>query len=195
MLTRFMYGGYSDRMAWDTDNRSWVEWPSADRRYPLEVEVRWKLLKGRWECIGLGIGFAPGAKMRPLQTADLRGITLGRLLEIASAKLQEDLLYTYRDPHDEGSFGEFVDGLIDAAPKAAGRPRVPLETLREAAQVYKDAHANGRPPTKAVQEHFGIKKDRAARWVWLCRNKYGLLPPTRQGRAGGVDPGNPKEDA
>ncbi len=176
------------------ENRSWVTWPSADWR-ELEIEVKWRMMNGRWECVGLGIGFLRPDKARPLQTGDLRGITLGRLLEKASGELQTDLLYTHRDPHDEGPFGAFVDSLIDAAPKKFGSPPVPPETLREVARIYSEAHAKGEPPTKAVQTHFGIEKPRAARWVWLCRNKYHLLPPTKQGRAGGAQAGKPKEDA
>lgn len=144
------------------------------------------MLDGRWECVGLGIDFAAGARVRALRTADLRGIQLSRLLERASPSLQQDLLETYRDPHDEGPFGAFVDGLIGAAPKRSGRPAVDLATLQEVARVYDLARKNGDPPTKAVQERFGIKKGRAARWVWMCRSdKYKLLPKTAQGMARG----------
>ena len=73
-----------------------MTWPSADWR-TLEIQVKWRMLKGRAECVGLGSFQAPD-KLRPLQTGDLRGITLGRLLEKASEALSEDLLYTYRVP-------------------------------------------------------------------------------------------------
>jgi len=68
------------------------------------------------------------------------------------------------------------------------KPRAALsaDTLQEVARVYDKARKNGDPPTKAVQEYFGIKKSRAARWVWMCRSdKYKLLPKTEQGRARG----------
>jgi hypothetical protein len=181
MLTTFTHDEYSDPVDPSQDNFSWVTWPSADWR-ELEIQVKWRLLKGRWECVGLAVDFADASKARPLQTADLRGITLGRLLEEAAEKLSKDLLYTFRDPDDKGPFGAFIDGLIDATEREQRSPRVSPETLQEVARIYREAKT---APTKAVQEHFGIEKSRAARWVWLCRNKYHLLPPTEQGRARG----------
>ncbi len=51
--------------------------------------------------------------------------------------------------------------------------------MLEVVRVYKEAQDNGQPPTKAVREHFGVSKERAARWVWLCR-KNSLLPATKR---------------
>ena len=73
---------------------------------------------------------------------------------------------------------EFLDdALVKTVPKRLGRPPVPLETLKEAAEVYKHARDDGQPTTKAVAEHFRIKPERARRWVWLCRKASGCCPP------------------
>ncbi len=176
-------------MNWSEENWNWVEWPHKDNG-PLWIGVHWRLLDGRWECVGLKIEFAPGARVRPLRTKDLRGINLGGLIERAAREFTLDLQETYRDPHDDGPFGALVDDLIEKVPK--GRPPVPLARLQETAKVYRDAYAKRLPPTKAVQEHFGVPYGTAGRWVAQCRER-GLLGRTRQGRAGGTMP-PPREE-
>ena len=51
----------------------------------LWVTVKWASLTEfgepeRWECVGLGIDFAPGARVRPLQRRDLDLIKMSDLL-------------------------------------------------------------------------------------------------------------------
>jgi hypothetical protein len=169
-----------------------VSFPWPDKKTgPLWITIGWCLLDERWECVSLGIDFAPGARVRPLQTKSLRSIKMGELLEYAAGKLRDrrDVFFPPGSQIEVWSLGYDANGEIvrtvtskpnpeaadDALPKRPGRPRVPLATLQEVAQVYLDARANNQHPTKAVQEHFGIKRDRAARWVWLCRNNR-LLP-------------------
>lgn len=55
--------------------------------------------------------------------------------------------------------------------------------LAEAAAVYLGALARGRPPTKAVKEHFSYSYSHAARLVVLAR-RAGFLGPTRKGKSG-----------
>jgi len=173
-------------MGWHDEGWSSVPWPHEDNG-PLQIDVTWRRMDDQWECVGLTIGFAPGARVRPLLTGDLRGITMGALLERAGRGLAEDLLVTYRDPHDEGPHGTFVDSLIDAAPKYSGsRP------LEEAARIYREAYGKGEPPRKAVADAYGLKPGTAAKWIADCR-RLGLLGKTKQGRAGGVLP--PEEES
>lgn len=189
---------YCCRMGWDTESSSWVVWPDPDDG-PLYVEVRWRMLGGRWECVGLSIEFAPGVPERPLTTTDVRSLAMTELLRRAAEELQTDLFCTYRYPDhltkDGGRFGRFVDGLIDAAdtPRKPGRPPLPLEKLEKVARVYREAFAERKPPTIAVAKKFVIGHSTAATWVSKCR-AAGLLGPTTKGQAGGIEPPEPKED-
>ena len=88
---------------------------------------------------------------------------------------------------------ELDDDLKAVPPRRRGRPAISTEILQEAARVYSGAYEKGEPPTQAVREHFNLKRANAARYVWLCRQK-GLLPPTTQGRASGLQPRKPEED-
>jgi hypothetical protein len=54
--------------------------------------VKWAKVGERWECIGLGIDFAPGARVRGLRTSDLRTIRMGEVLDVAASALNEKLL-------------------------------------------------------------------------------------------------------
>ncbi len=54
---------------------------------------------------------------------------------------------------------------------------------REVAAVYAAALREGRPPTKAVQEHYTVEKSTAAKKVARARER-GFLPKTTRGRAG-----------
>jgi hypothetical protein len=56
---------------------------------------------------------------------------------------------------------------------------------REVAAVYAQAMQEGRPPTKAVQEHFTVEKSTAAKKVARARER-GFLPKTTRGRVGPV---------
>jgi len=179
-----------DFFAGDYDTE-WVSflWPNTGTG-PLRVSVGWRLLEERWECVSLGIGFVRGSRI--LRTSDLRSIKMGALLERAAVELRETR-DTWFPPGSEvtvwnlgtdeaGSVVKTVTTKPDpraaeeALPKRIGRPVVSLETLQEVARIYTEAREEGEPTTKAVQEHFGIKPERARRWVWKCRNECGLLP-------------------
>lgn len=181
-------------MGIETDMSTWIDWPDPKTGQPyLYLNVRWRLVRNRWECVGLDIQFANDPN-RPLRTTDLRKIKLSDVLERASSELQDRLTAMRGSGHD-GPYERLVDDLVDAAPRQSGRPPVATDTLREVARVYSEAQQRGEHPTEAVRRTFGIKKSRAARWVWLCRQpKHGLLPPTRQGMARGSQPPKPEED-
>jgi hypothetical protein len=71
------------------------------------------------------------------------------------------------------------------APSAKrGRPvQWTRERLTEVEQVYRAAWAEGRPPRKAVAEHFHLTLAAAAKLVSRAR-KEGLLGETTRGRGG-----------
>lgn len=62
------------------------------------------------------------------------------------------------------------------------------EALRAVATIYRLAHAVGDPPTRAVEDELRLSRATAGRWIAKAREK-GFLGQTRQGRAGGTDPG------
>jgi len=176
----------------------------------LWITVRWCLMYGHWEAVGLSLDFAPGATVRALQRRDLGLIKMGDVLDQAARELEKRL-------DDDRVFGREVEvwsvvfdesgGLVrtvssrpndavapDARPKRGDRPPRPPEWAEETVRVYNEAFKVGQSPTKAVREHFGIKRDNAARYVWLCRHKYHLLPDTKPGYARGLKPRKPKEE-
>lgn len=219
----FVSGGYL------TEDVS-VRWPHPERG-PYWITVKWCLLDGKWECIGLGIDFAPGARVRGLLTSDLRKIRMGDVLDAAAGELasrlqtpdpaeseqrtpeqQESmraLLRMWAKARGEAVTNEELDRRIRDLDKRtseghaqdvaryvkhipeSGRTapvRITDDLLQDVADLYSAAYRDGRPPTKAVQEHFGGTHQRAARWVYLAR-KAGKLPPTTgQGKARGTRP-------
>lgn len=79
-------------------------WPSVSG--PFWITVKWAmpdvlrtfgLQDSRWECIGLCVEFAPGARVRPLQATDLRRIRMGDVLDYATVELEAAL----RDPEGQ----------------------------------------------------------------------------------------------
>jgi hypothetical protein len=74
----------------------------------------------------------------------------------------------------------------EAAEKGrGGRPSYPPQHFEQVATVYAEAHAAGKPPTKAVAMRFGITRSAAAKQVSRARD-LGFLGETNPGRAGGV---------
>jgi DNA-binding XRE family transcriptional regulator len=69
------------------------------------------------------------------------------------------------------------------------RNRLTREHLERVAEVYRDAHAKGEAPTRAVQKHFGTTHSTAAKWVSLAR-KEGILGRARNTRGGEISAGD-----
>ncbi|MFI1183242.1 hypothetical protein ACH4UT_27360 [Streptomyces sp. NPDC020799] len=67
--------------------------------------------------------------------------------------------------------------------KPGGRRSLTPEHLATVAEVYRTAHEQGQPPTKAVADHFDISHSTAAKWVGAAR-KQGALGPVRKGSRG-----------
>lgn len=56
------------------------------------------------------------------------------------------------------------------------RRKITPEHLEEVAKIYNQAQDHAAPPTRAVQNHFGVSHSTAAKWVGSAR-RSGLLPP------------------
>lgn len=69
-------------------------------------------------------------------------------------------------------------------------PRRNIEHYGAVALLYARAHAEGRPPTQAVADHFDVPRSTAASWVGRARS-LGLLDPARPSVAGGVPASRP----
>lgn len=72
--------------------------------------------------------------------------------------------------------------------RGPGRPPVySREHFENVADIYREALAEGRPPTQAVATRFGVSASAAAKWVATARYTWGLLPRTSKGRSVGWD--------
>lgn len=68
--------------------------------------------------------------------------------------------------------------MVREAPRPQRRRRMTRALLREVAEVYRKAHADGEAPTQAVAKHFTIAYSTAARWVGESRKAGELGPAT-----------------
>jgi hypothetical protein len=73
---------------------------------------------------------------------------------------------------------------VQAVPAGTRRNRITSKHLAEVAEVYRRADADGRPPTRAVADHFQTSHSTAARWVGLARERK-LLAPAKRGQESG----------
>jgi len=80
-----------------------------------------------------------------------------------------------------------LDGYLDSYERAVPRPKrgaaITDAWLEGVAAVYRDATADGRPPTAAVKEHFQTSRPTAARWVQEARRR-GILGKTTPRKRG-----------
>lgn len=74
------------------------------------------------------------------------------------------------------------DSLLTAYDARQGVP-VTDDVLRKVAEVYRAAHAAGKPPTQAVAREFVVSRSTAGRYVQRARQR-GFLGPTRERVAG-----------
>lgn len=107
---------------------------------------------------------------RGIEAADLPGFKVGA---------------TYRIPWER--FRSETGIAVECAEVETRRRRKRLtdETLQLVAEVYRDAHNSGEPPTSAVAEHFHKSHSTAARWVQQARERsfLGKANGTRGGEA------------
>lgn len=153
---------YVDQMAEKLNHRLL---PPTRHRYPdpdagpWVITLEWVEMDGRPECAAVQIS-REGGEPAPMPGALLRQVP----------------------------FAEYVasDRAAMAPPVEAtgGMRKSAADRLRLAAEVYQKALAEGRKPTKAVAEHFGISQGGASNLVARVR-AAGLLPPTSPGKATG----------
>lgn len=165
------------------------------------------LVEGRAECVRVEIGaeFLPGEdrtklgakfatirRLRPLDTATLRGIKLHSQITRARKEWVRELeaLATgalYGSDVDKATRRE-VRSRLRVAREATSRDRPGPPSLEKAhfekvALVYREAHQRGDPPRSAVAKHFKVSHSTAARWVSRARHELNLLPKTQRGKA------------
>ncbi|MBL3670266.1 hypothetical protein JL475_30680 [Streptomyces sp. M2CJ-2] len=61
-------------------------------------------------------------------------------------------------------------------PGVQRRRKITPQHLEEVAKIYNEAQCNDEPPTRAVQNYFGVSHSTAAKWVGAAR-RSSLLPP------------------
>jgi hypothetical protein len=147
-------------------------------------------------CVDLRLVARPGGP--PVTPEGLRRVPLGKV--VRAVERHQDVMHTMdqaslerlpshiRDSIGEGPVwgagGSRARGDRDAYRRALARQRaegrrwrLDEATLREVAAVYREALAVGRPPTAAVQEHFGLAtRGQAAKWVRRARQEGHLGP-------------------
>lgn len=161
------------------------------------MEVGWRLLGGRWECVALSVRIAKEGELRPLHTVDLRRLRLPAIVARAAVVLHEELAVDRRQLHaakkKPTTQAERRDVLLEyqkadealhaAEPRKPGRPPVSVGELTRVAQVYARAYRNHLPPRQAVAQAFGLSPSAATKRIARCR-EAGFLGPAEPGKAG-----------
>lgn len=83
----------------------------------------------------------------------------------------------------ETLLGQLASRLEGIVPRVPQSPR-----YREVAQIYRAAVDKDQPPTKAVQDHFGVSRGLAATWVHRARKAGYLGQAVEPGKAGEAPP-------
>jgi hypothetical protein len=123
---------------------------------PLQVRLDWRVTDGRPECDGVHVTSPSGA---PITSGDLRALDLPKLIRHERAQI----VAAHAQPPTRGLMR-----------------RSDAKRLAEVAEVYRAAFTSGQPPTKAVADHFRVKRGTASGWVAQAR-AAGILPPTSPG--------------
>jgi hypothetical protein len=114
----------------------------------------------------------------PLTASVLRQIRLGELVEDVRRLVVKGVGDI---PADDPVWGEAVRAWL--APRGRTKRPDPPERYKRAVEVYMRAFQMGSKPTRAVADELHITESAAAKLISRARSKYGLLPPTTQGRA------------
>jgi len=151
-----------------------ADWPAEGG--PWRLTFHWQDLGGYPEIVELTIKQTDRGAPVPITGRSLRAVPIKRVFNQLIA-YSETLRTDFPDQAYDGDWTPTV--VLDpprvgshAEQSAGGRD----EKLTTVARVYMAAHRDGRPPTKAVAEHFGARRSTAANWVQACR-KTGLLKP------------------
>lgn len=173
-----------------------VLWPD-EAAGPWAIRLKWGLVGGRRECVGFGITWVGEAPPEVLTARLLREVPLGEIISAKRADYHEALLTVnefaelLRDRHGEPLPVETHMALTDRLVTemrsvrrgAPGRkPMYGREHYQQVADIYRDAHTKGQPPTKTVAAFFNLSSSAAGKHVAKARS-MGLLPPTSRGKA------------
>lgn len=168
--------------------RTEFRWPQPEG--PHLVSAVWAEVDGRPACVSLEITGVDGAQVAigAQVLRDLgpelarRGRGHAEWVEKVASKVDVEV---ERRRHQE------LLALVrseDRRSRPGPDPRRNLEHYGAVALLYARAHAEGRPPTQAVADHFDVPRSTAASWVGRART-LGLLDPARPSVAGGVPAG------
>lgn len=124
---------------------------------------------------------------REVLAVDLAGIRLADIVEHTLRLVTRDPVRVSAEADtDPGMDGPpdrpGLDQEIRSERKSVRRRRPYDSDLAEVARVYREAHSDGRHPTKAVREHLGLPESTARRWVARAEERGFDLGPGRQRR-------------
>jgi hypothetical protein len=131
---------------------------------PWTYHLHGQLLDGRPAITSLTIDQLNPANPVAITRQALRGAPIGILQERVHRGLQAEL---------ENRASEILSLARTIRPKA-GRSRT-SEHYQQVAWWYLHAQATGRPPRKAISDHWGVSRVTASRWLAETR-KRGYLP-------------------
>lgn len=137
-------------------------------------------------CVQLHLVVKSGGEA--ITPAGLRSVPLGRIIRMveealpATVTLDADGNVRTRDPEEERRLRANYRRATTRRRNEARRWVLDDETLRQVAEVYRDALTAGKPPTAAVEAWFGLNtRGQAARWVKRAREEghLGAAPGRR----------------
>lgn len=175
------------------------EWP-ADAEVTVYVDVdRGPVLTGLVSVMAESYEPVPYRRLQEIITAtiDERHLLRELTADAVGAKVQEHMLAQELTPeqwaargesrehaeHKASRYREAVRSKAYAVTEPRRRRLLTREYLDRVATVYREALTEGRPPTVAVQETFGVSHSNASKYVRKARD-VGALGPADSTRAG-----------
>lgn len=153
------------------------------RGRPYWVQLRWAVVKGRLEVVGVDVSAAKGSA---LDTSTLRALPLASI----AAQERPKMAKLWESHLARPELSDVERRRVREVLAAARAPGDDPELLEFVALTYKAAHQAGRPPTKAVHEElirkgYELSRQQVGKLVMRCRApEIGLLGPAAPGRAG-----------
>jgi hypothetical protein len=172
----------------------WVtSWPQNSKRPWGRVVLTMAVVNDAIRCVGISLEAldakraVTGVLLRELPVKELEAEAIAELYAVELEHAKTPVRPLNWDERDEEWRKAYLDHHARVAELGARRswwygPAV----LAEVAEVYRQAHHLGRPPTKAVADQlFDGNRAAAERAVKLCRAKKISLPKTNLGRPKG----------
>jgi hypothetical protein len=138
-------------------------WPDP-RKGPWGVELRWRILDGRAECVGIELTSVDRGDGVPLTGTILRDLQVPRLIAADRAAMS----------------GGATKGRQAEYAGPPGMRRSAVDRYRLVATLYRDALSRGEMPIASVAEGLGVTKASASTIVARTR-AAGFLPPASPG--------------